>query len=125
MTLGSLGSFQYPYIEYYEDMLKNNIRTQLIYDSSDDDAKDRLENILKLKEIYFDKIKIKSSPSFYGTSRKFIYENLAIDGRKILLADPKLDLCYISTIYLGKEKIEHLRRSFNEAWIKATEVWTK
>lgn len=124
LTLGSLASFQHPYIEYYEDMLKHNIYTRLIYDSGELESKSRLDNILSLKEIYSNLIKVKSSPSFYGTSRKFIYENMAIDGKKILLKNNNTELSYLSTIYLDKEHIARLTQNFENAWENAIDVWS-
>jgi hypothetical protein len=61
MLLGTLGSFEEPYINYYELMLKQGLNTRIIYDQEDLGARKRVKNIIKFIENYPQKIEIKSN----------------------------------------------------------------
>ena len=85
MLLGTLGSFETPYIKYYEDMLKKGLKTKIICDPTANKEVDRrINNIMILKEKYKENIDIRASPLSHGTSRLMIYDNMAIDGKKLI-----------------------------------------
>jgi len=85
MLLGTLGSFEKPYIKYYEDMLRKGLKTKIICDpAATNDVDLRINNIMKLKEKYAENIDIRASPLSHGTSRLMIYDNMAIDGKKLI-----------------------------------------
>lgn len=118
MLLGSLGSFEPPYINYYRYMLEKGINTRIIYDKEDPDTEERINNIINLKKKYAQRIEVRSNPVSDETSRKFICDNMVIDGKKIL-SFGKNDLSYISTIYLQKDIIDRIKKSFHTEWENA------
>jgi hypothetical protein len=115
MQLGSLGSFVSPTINYYEKMLNDNIKTKIICDLTEQDINERISNIWNLKIKYTKNIEIRSAPTTYGTSRRMIYDNMLIDGKK-LLSFGDGDLSYISTIYLQKDLISRMQKNFETLW---------
>ena len=75
---------------------------------------------MKLKEKYLDHIQLKATPVSYGTSRRMIYDNMAIDGKKLLNFNS--DLSYISTVYLQQDIIDRMRANFDNAFQKGLEI---
>ena len=120
LFLGNLGSFQDPYIDYYKYMLKKGLKTKIIYDGTSYEANKRIENIIKLKTEYPGKVEAKNYLVSDRTSRKFIYDNMAIDGKKLLFEGS--DLSYMSTIYLQNDFIERLYKNFEEEWDSAIDI---
>lgn len=109
MLLGTLGSFEMPNIKYYESMLSSGLITKIICDPAVT-KKIRIENILSLKEKYPQNIDIRATPFAHGTSRRLIYDNMAIDGKKLLGLNS--DLSYISTIYFQEYIIKRMQEYF-------------
>ena len=63
MLMGTLKSFEGPYIKYYEKMLEAGLKTKIICDPAVDKKTDqRILNILKLKENYPKSIEIRATP---------------------------------------------------------------
>jgi predicted DNA-binding protein YlxM (UPF0122 family) len=120
MILGTLGSFKEPYIKYYENMLTSQLITRIICDPVTPEANQGINNIMKLKEKYLDHIQLKATPVSYGTSRRMIYDNMAIDGKKLLNFNS--DLSYISTVYLQQDIIDRMRANFDNAFQKGLEI---
>jgi predicted DNA-binding protein YlxM (UPF0122 family) len=120
MLLGTLGSFKEPYIKYYENMLTSQLITRIICDPVTPEANQGINNIMKLKEKYLDHIQLKATPVSYGTSRRMIYDNMAIDGKKLLNFNS--DLSYISTVYLQQDIIDRMRANFDNAFQKGLEI---
>jgi hypothetical protein len=127
MFLGSLGSFVEPYIRHYEDVIKTGIKTRIVYDQNDTNAQQRLNNILNLKKEYNQNIEIKGNPTINATSRKFIYDTMAIDSMKLVIGKRSIDfrdlfkpkkgdLYYISTIYLDPDAIDYIESGFENVW---------
>lgn len=121
MQLGSLGSFVSPTIDYYERMLKDDIKTKIICDLTEQDIKERISNIWSLKIKYPKNIEIRSAPTTYGTSRRMIYDKMLIDGKK-LLSFGNGDLSYLSTIYLQKDVINRMQKNFETLWEICNEI---
>lgn len=121
MLMGTLKSFEGPYIKYYEKMLEAGLKTKIICDPAVDKKTDqRILNILKLKENYPKSIEIRATPLSYDTSRRMIYDNMAIDGRK--LRDIESDLAYISTIYLQERVIASMKNHFDSAFANSLDL---
>jgi hypothetical protein len=127
LFLGNLGSFVEPYIRHYEDIIKSGIKTKIIYDQNDIGAKERLINILNLKVRYPQRIEIRANPTANSTSRMFIYDTMAIDSKKLLadnksegfknlFSPKKSETYYISTIYLQKNALEHIKKIYENIW---------
>lgn len=120
MLLGTLGSFQEPYIRYYKIMLKAGLNTRIICDQAAKETIKGIKNINKLKKDYPNTIQIKATPIPYGTSRRMIYDNLAVDGKKLMANEG--DLSYISTIYAQEELIARMRNVFEAAFRESLEL---
>jgi hypothetical protein len=120
MLLGALGSFRAPFIKYYEKTLSSGLKAKIIYDPTTETSKERIDNLMKLKEKYDANIKIKTTPISHGTSRRIICDNMAIDGKKLVAFNS--DLSYISTIYFQKEIIERMKNNFDTAFETSREV---
>ena len=121
MLLGGLGSFQDPHIKYYEDMLKEGLKTKIICFRENEEVDDKIKNILNLKRKYLDNIEIKANPVSHGTSRRIIYDNMAIDGKK-LYSFGNSDLSYISTIYCQTEYVERMRVTYEKLWLNSLPI---
>lgn len=113
LLLGSLRSFKEPYIKYYEDMLAAGIKTKIIFNPANT-GNQNINNILRLKEKYPDNIEIRANPISYGTSRRVIFDSMAIDGKKLMGLNS--DLSYISTIYFQGEIVHRIKDNFEKAW---------
>lgn len=115
MQLGALGSFEEPYIKYYEKMLRSGLETKIICDPATNAVKKRINNIIDLnsklnKDGIPIKQEIKTTLISQDTSRRMIYDNLAIDGRKLAFDS---DLSYISTIYFDEKIVSRMKDSFD------------
>lgn len=120
MLLGTLGSFEEPYIKYYKNMLMAGLNTKIICDPINKEVNRRVKNIMKLKKIYPQKIEIRATPISHGTSRRMIYDNMAIDGKK--LAGFNSDLSYISTIYFQEHIVARMQNNFETAFQNSLEL---
>lgn len=100
------------YKEYYKYMLDKNLDIQIIFDEEHG-----ITNKTKkeFERDYPKKFKIKITPVHHTTSRKIIYKDLAVDGRKIL-SDTAKEPSYIGTIYLKKHIIKYIDIGFTNAW---------
>jgi hypothetical protein len=115
LLLGTLGTFREPNIIYYKKLLEAGLNIKIICDPISEKSRKFLDNILNLKEIY-QNLEITATSISYGTSRRVIYDNMAIDSRK--LVDAKSDLSYISTIYFDAPIIERFRLNFDAAFYR-------
>ncbi len=125
------------YSDHIEKALMKGMAERVLYDLStkrnmlkDEEIKSkgyrpimeqRLNKYMKLYEDYHDQIEVRYTPITYTTTRQTIYYNeegpyLANDYKKLLSLDPKEPQYYISTIYLQKELINHVRENFEAAW---------
>jgi hypothetical protein len=120
MLLGTLKSFQEPYIKYYENMLENGLKTKIICDPVTRDVDLRIEKIIQLKEKYPLNVDIRATTQSHGTSRRMIYDNMAIDGKKLL--DFNRDLSYISTIYFQESIIARMQANFESSFKNSIEL---
>ncbi len=113
LMLGSLESFQAPFIKYYEDMLRSGLNVRIICDPPQSTViEERTQSIMNLKKKYADRsIDIKASRFGLGTSRRIIYDNMVIDS-KIL----ENDLSYISTIYFETDIIASMHSNFDSVF---------
>jgi hypothetical protein len=116
LLYGSLRSFEEPYIRYYMDIIEKNIKTKIIYDRNDKNANMRLANIIGLKLKHPQNIELRGNLTINGTSRKFIYDNMAIDATKLILNGKSKESFYISTIYLQANPISFMKDIFDSMW---------
>jgi hypothetical protein len=111
MLLGTLASFEEPYIKYYIKMLESKLKTKIICDPRAKGARERIKGILDLKSNYGENVDIRATKLTDATSRRMIYNNLSIDGKK--LAGYHSDLSYVSTIYFQPNIINRMRENFD------------
>ncbi len=81
----------------------------------DDKNKEILEIARKAKEKYPEKIDFMYTLINHWTSRVAIYDNMAIDIKKLLPTNRK-EPSYIGTIYLQKDCIECAKTNFYADW---------
>jgi len=84
--------------------------TKIACDPSSEGIFKRISDIRTLEEKYGGNIDIRFASVTYGTSRRVIYDNMAIDGRRLAIAG---DLAYVSTIYFQKSVIERMRDNYD------------
>ncbi len=125
------------YTDHVEKALKNGLTQRVLYDLStkrstlkDEEIKterygpiieQRLKKYMKLYEDYPEQIEVRYTPVTYTTTRQTIYYNeegpyLAGDYKILLSLDPKEPQYYISTIYLQRALINHIKENFEAAW---------
>jgi hypothetical protein len=128
--LSGLRSFDQNRIKWYEKMLtpKRGLNIRALFDPhpyTDDPDKlkkftDRLEMAKNLMNIpkYKDRIQIRHPLITHATSRRMIFNDIAIDARK-LLPFGRDEPSFIGTVYLEKTDIEFLQKNFNTAWMSS------
>jgi hypothetical protein len=106
-------SFDEPLLSLHRKILERGMKLKLMLAT-----KKNIERMKELKRRYGAQIDIRILPpgEAYATARRAICGNeLALDARKILPPSSP-EPSYIGTIYLEKESIEILRRSFQQDW---------
>jgi hypothetical protein len=101
-------------------MLENGLKTKIICDPVTRDVDLRIEKIIQLKEKYPLNVDIRATTQSHGTSRRMIYDNMAIDGKKLL--DFNRDLSYISTIYFQESIIARMQANFESSFKNSIEL---
>lgn len=125
------------YSDYIEKALKKGMKERVLYDLSskrkmlmDEEIKvreygsvieQRLKKYIKLYEDYHDQIEVRYTPVVYTTTRQTIFYNetgpyFAGDYKILLSLDPKEPEYYISTFYLQRDLINHVKENFEAAW---------
>lgn len=75
----------------------------------------RIQNALKLKEDYPELIEIRITPISHVTSRRVVFDKLAIDARK-LLSEDETESTYVGTFYMQNDFITYIKGNFDSAW---------
>ncbi len=106
-------SFEEPLLSLHKRILEKGMKLKLMLAT-----KKNIERMKELKRRYGDQIDIRILPpgEAYATARRAICGNeLALDARKILPPSSP-EPSYVGTIYLEKESIDILRKSFQQDW---------
>jgi len=111
--------------------LENMIKITKRFEDRLESAKkfeDRLEsakNLTNEKEFrgkkFLGKIEIRYPKANYSTSRRVIFDKMAIDAKK-LLPFTRAEPSYVGMIYLNDENINFLRHNFNALWEGSTTI---
>lgn len=125
------------YSDYIEKALKKGMKERMLYDLNtkrkmlmDEEIKvrehgslieQRLEKYIKLYKEYPEQIEVRYTPVVYTTARQTIFYNetgpyFAGDYKILLSLDPKEPEYYISTFYLQRDLINHVKENFEAAW---------
>ncbi|HOO51125.1 MAG TPA: hypothetical protein PLK94_07565 [Alphaproteobacteria bacterium] len=118
LMLSGLDSFfMAPYIDSYKKMINQGSVVKALF--QDDEEKyekaSELINYAKDPDVK-GSFEILVTPVHHVTSRRIIYDNMAIDARKIRFYDSTSEPSYIGTVYLMKNDITYLRDNFDSAW---------
>jgi len=129
--LSGLRSFESPHITHYEKMLlsEGGLKIKALFDPQPYTKnieqrrifKERLKNVENLMNKYEDKIKIRYTLVTHATSRRVMFDSMAIDAKKLLPFYRK-EPSYIGTIYLKREDINFLQENFNAAWEHSKDI---
>jgi hypothetical protein len=125
------------YSNHIEKSLKKGLKERVLYDLNtkrkmlmDEEIKvrdygsviePRLKKYIKLYEDYPEQIEVRYTPVTYTTTRQTLFYNeegpyFAGDYRILLSLDPTKPEYYISTFYLQRELINHVKENFEAAW---------
>ena len=131
LILSGLRFFEEPFLTHFEKMLSDGSNIKAIIDEKSHQAKNRIENVMRLMEKYPKSIEVRYTSFSHVTSRRIIFEQsklkdsgrdinipiLAIDIKKLLLTEDS-GPTYIGTFYFQKNIINILKNSFDESWNK-------
>jgi hypothetical protein len=133
LTLGGLRSFSEPFNTFYTDMVesKNPPKIRALFDPHPytDDKKYRnifencLEGAIKFlnSENNQKHIEIKYTKLTHATSRRAVFDNMAIDADKILPFN-RPEPSYQGIIYQDSKSISFLRKNFEAKWDMGTDI---
>lgn len=130
IMLSSLGTFDNPHREFYGNiLLEQRPKIRAIYDPysytydkiTKDEFENRITNAKRYMEKYGNEVEIRCPHITHATSRRVIFDDMAIDARKLLPLNRK-EPSYVGTIYLNKNDVDFLRENFNAAWEKSTDI---
>jgi hypothetical protein len=148
MTLSGLRSFDDSHIKFYEDILStkksdapsllssrlpNPPKINALFDphpytkneGKKQEFEERLERARCLMDRYPQNIKIRYINLTHATSRRVVFNSMAIDARKILpfdIEEPLGEPSYVGTIYLEPEQIDFFEKNFADSWEISTDI---
>lgn len=131
IMLSSLGSFDSPYRDFYGSklLLEQKLKIRALYDPysytydkiNEENFERRLVNARTFMEKYGDIVEIRRPNVTHATTRRVIFDNIAIDSMKLLPLNRE-EPSYVGTIYLNTEDIGFLRENFNVAWNNSLDI---
>ena len=104
-----------PLSKYFEGLMSKSLKIKALFDDTN-------EEILKIAQEAKKKhlnAEIRYTSTQYGTTRRLIFDNMAIDAVRLL---DRTGPFYLGTVYLQKEWIEYLRSNFDTIWSKSIEI---